>query len=868
MKVNEIKDICLSGSKIYYNYLANKKNGGVEEIDVSKIDQVNTDTFKLKITKKLFDAESIYFRYTDNEIKFFTSDDIKIKVYDNDQRVLVVKVSSKVLLLLQNNNPDKWKLIKDLKFLVQRVIDWYMLNGDQLVFHPGHISHNIQFDENVFIPEKGNPSDEQRKAIETIFECNFSYIWGAPGTGKTRFVLSYALLNYIKQKKKVLILAPTNVALEQIFSGVIEMTDAAGIDRKQLLRLGFPSKPFANDFGEICELQGIEKELKLLNEQIKIISSILGIDTEEEKEIKLAIQQLEMLKKFNQEKDYYFNEEHDQKKKLKESESILIDNQYRIKALHQEREIILHKKNSLIGKVLGFLTKKIDYDNELDLLIEKEKTFDKKIKDLENIRSSLKLNISNLSENYSKKQVEVDSLANKIKNQFTFLKFHFKNIDIVIKELNETIKSKKEEAEILQSLSQEYQNLNTQELNNRLKMLQTERDRLLKYSLEERLQNVNIVGATLDTYLYRFKQQPLTVDHIFIDEAGYASIVKTLTVFTSKTPITLLGDHKQLLPVCELSKLKIEENKNYIDAFVWDQSAIYLEELWTNENKLDILNKYFKSETPSFDKLRKSALTTTYRFGPNLTKTLSQYVYTEDGFSSYNNDNTEVIICKVANPLNLRNKGRLNEAEAQCIKDYVYKYHSKDKDFAILAPYNDQIKRLKQLLPDLKDEDRILTVHKSQGREWNTVIFSVCDIGNERTPFFTDTTLDISNGLNNVNTAVSRTRKKLVIFCSYNDWESKQEQLIAGLLKSATHVISYDTSSLESNIITSHNTKNKINTTNSRQNNSSVIRGKNYVPSKPDEQWESKLLYWSKKRLPGYRYSRKKDAWWKKKSEE
>ena len=46
---------------------------------------------------------------------------------------------------------------------------------------------------------------------------------------------------------------------------------------------------------------------------------------------------------------------------------------------------------------------------------------------------------------------------------------------------------------------------------------------------------------------------------------------------------------------------------------------------------------------------------------------------------------------------------------------------------------------------------------------------------------------------------------------------------------------------------------------------SPIIRGKNYVPQEKDEQWESMMLYWSKKELPGYFYSPNKDAWWKRK---
>ena len=48
------------------------------------------------------------------------------------------------------------------------------------------------------------------------------------------------------------------------------------------------------------------------------------------------------------------------------------------------------------------------------------------------------------------------------------------------------------------------------------------------------------------------------------------------------------------------------------------------------------------------------------------------------------------------------------------------------EDFAILTPYSRQIRVLKEKMPQYKDT-RILTVHKSQGREWDTVILSVYD---------------------------------------------------------------------------------------------------------------------------------------------
>lgn len=230
------------------------------------------NSYKISITRKLFDTDSICFRYNGKIAKTFTTEDVQIKVYDNDKRIVVVKVTEEVAEYISEKNHNHWKLIVDLKFLVQRVIDWYEINGNKLLFHYGKNTSNT-FDKSVIFKDD-IPSEEQMKAINMVFSNYFSYVWGAPGTGKTRFVLSYSILNYVKKDKRVLVLAPTNVALEQVLSGVIEVTDKAGLERRKILRLGFPSQEFANKYGEICEIQGLEKELKRVNGQIQIISAI------------------------------------------------------------------------------------------------------------------------------------------------------------------------------------------------------------------------------------------------------------------------------------------------------------------------------------------------------------------------------------------------------------------------------------------------------------------------------------------------------------------------------------------------------------------------------------------------------------------
>ena len=85
--------------------------------------------------------------------------------------------------------------------------------------------------------------------------------------------------------------------------------------------------------------------------------------------------------------------------------------------------------------------------------------------------------------------------------------------------------------------------------------------------------------------------------------------------------------------------------------------------------------------------------------------------------------------------------------------------------------------------------DHILTIHKSQGREWDTVIISICDgnaCGEEKAPRFTSTLWNGGMvGKRVINTALSRAKKKLVIVCDKDYWEDKNGELIGEIAKIA-----------------------------------------------------------------------------------
>jgi superfamily I DNA and/or RNA helicase len=126
----------------------------------------------------------------------------------------------------------------------------------------------------------------------------------------------------------------------------------------------------------------------------------------------------------------------------------------------------------------------------------------------------------------------------------------------------------------------------------------------------------------------------------------------------------------------------------------------------------------------------------------------------------------------------LSDKKRTNNDEATVIRDLVKKQIINLGSFAILTPYKNQEALLKKLCFRFIG-DAVMTIHVSQGREWDTVIFSVCDTTDK---YFTDSNNVKSNGKLILNTAISRAKKKLIIVCDEDYWLKQEGQLIYDLI--------------------------------------------------------------------------------------
>ena len=616
--------LCLTGSQLYYDHLKKHKKG-CNEIIVHEVMVLDAEDHQItfRLAKKIPEVDAVSIRRINSDVVWNVDRDFSINEYDVDHNILLVTIlSEQVFETIVNSKIEDLRIATDLLFLVQRVLDWYHEFGHSVAL-PKTAPVPIDMAK-IPILDGAHPSSEQQNALELLLDEPFSYVWGAPGTGKTQLVLAYAIIGLLNNRKRIAIFAPTNNSLEQVLRGVLTMTDKAEIDRSRIMRIGSPSRAFAHDFPELCESRAISKHTLEIDSLISKISSCIELRTGEEQKRKSTSQLMSMV---------------------------------------------------------------IDEYEEMDL---------------------------------------------------------------------RTLKAKR-------------------------KRLREMKRSIRKSKLHDRLLNAEIIAATLDGYIGRLVKEKIPFDHIFIDEAGYASVVKALPAISIGCPVTLLGDHLQLPPVCEVGDDEMRAHSHIQDTFVWAQSAIHAESLCRYSAE-DAFQAYINNDMPLFDSLKPVSLTRTFRFGTNLAAVLDEYVY-KIGFSGAVDGTTELLFIDApgeqpqpSHP-STRKASRENLAEAEAIKRWIK--IEQPQDAIILAPYTVQVRLLGDMLPEYRRDQKILTVHGSQGREWDDVILSVVDTDRL---WFTDSRNKRSRGLNLINTAVSRAKKRLVIVCNKSWWLERRGQLIRALL--------------------------------------------------------------------------------------
>lgn len=529
----------------YYQFLE-REGKGLEEIPILGLAKSSAG-IALKIRPRVLSTENLLLRLGENEWRI-GEDEVAALSLDEKHGILELACEEELARLWLEGKG--LKLFSDLKFLVKNVERFYLEQTPRFPPAPRILPP----------PPPPRLSLEQQEAVAMLFSEPLSYVWGAPGTGKTRAVLFESLLHTLSQGTRAILVAPTNNALEQALFALLPQFDELGMERGNVLRLGTPSARFLESYPEVCDPLNVKKETMSL------------------------------------------------------------------------------------------------FDFEA------------------------------------------------------------------------------------------------------------------RKSPKARLEEALVIAMTVDNFIKRFETLPLAGQrHIFLDEAAFTPLIKALALLTLDAPLTMLGDHKQLPPVCEMpeAELGLAENRALE---VWRRSALYAEDYLARGEES------FKTPLhtlPPLSRTKLAPLRQSHRYGENLTRLLDRYLY-QVGLRGLE-ESTELLYIDSG----ARSEGKEYRSleEARAMKGLIRELLESGADFGVITPFVSQRRQILEEIPELRGRERVMTIHGSQGQEFESVIFSpVClhyHLTNSKNP----------SALQALNVALSRAKKRIIIVCDYRFWIGQRGQFLGEILR-------------------------------------------------------------------------------------
>lgn len=696
--------------------------------------------------------------------------------------------------------PHDIQIISDMTFLIRRLRDFYM-------------KHEFSFTPPMPEPVPELPeqftqglSEEQCNAVNGVFSAPVSYINGAPGTGKTRMVLSRCVLRYILDGKRVFLLAPTNNAVEQMLRSILPVLKESGIDLEKVYRIGTSTEEFAKEYPQVTADTSADTLRENLLEQFKYLDERIEQSRQYKAVADTLRQEVTQIKAANQKvielfpKVIALQDSHEQAQQLLQTTKAALVESEQTHTASIEAQTDLYtqidsheQKIAAINALAGKLSYRLFRKEERMRLIGESAKLSLELSGLRQQLLTAQAHLTNCIEALRSAKARYTEAESNLKNVRFDLSLGVKLLKAATSlnpDYQETVRlALKDQSDIVQVLSdylEKHQSVLTateeKERQYPLTALKQERD-----SIQHRLdqigvsakqlqrQNALVYAGTIDASLKAMASDDLAdktipVSHVFLDEAGYTSLARGMAAFACGAPVTFLGDHQQLPPICEMNRIQ----PNNAPVCLWALSIAYYHEL-VNGDFMELYNRCYCGEAePSFRSLSRFSLNLSYRFGPELAAILARFIY-DERFHGVAGAPFEIEVIDA--PYTPGPYKRSSLSEVSGIAQYI-KAHP-GQNIAILAPYRGQIKLLRENLPP-ECKDSILTVHRSQGREWDTVILSVVD---GRSPYFVDSNLPIGRAV--LNTAISRTRRKLILVCDASTWAKKQNQIITSLIEQA-----------------------------------------------------------------------------------
>ena len=705
---------------------------------------------------------------------------------------------------------NRGHLLIDFRWLVQRCLNWYERNGGSVSDIQGVPKPSCDWNEahERLIEEEAGLSDEQLEALKSVLTSSLSYVWGPPGTGKTQYVLSKAAHILFSQQKRILVLASTNLAVDNALRSIL----VDGIPADKVARLGIPSKGFLEKYPQCCEQRAFQAEIDQLQSQITVLKreserlehikksrdeiatlsealkqkedilvakaqqeNSLGASLRESHEIRDGVRRSlsetadALARKQHQLADLRFQELEDD---IDTCEQDLLGTMRTVSALQTQLQSLGWWARHFTGRPES-LSRSIEEAEKRRTIV--EETLDKKRRRRKEIlpqHERLKGEVDDLAAevSYNEDRLgQAEQTAAQLEAEISSAGAEVRSLEDCISDLNARIHVLQED--LLAHETEVPDEDIEEDVAAHKADIQALLQRIERYKMD--LAKKRVLGMTLDTFIGISLNTPLTIDHVLIDEAPYAPLAKVLPLLSLKCPVSMLGDHKQLPPICS------NEDDETIRAY-WAKPSIFLEDAFRHGE--DFAGLYGQSD-PAFKVTDRKRLTVSYRFGEALAQLLDKHVYEEMGLQGRADQDTciKTVDCEPDPERHCEKRENYAEADVICklVKMYAdwFPDESQRPTMAILTAYNNQVDLIWNALKEarLLDYVEVLNTHKAQGREWDVVLFSVSDtkrLGKLHRPYFTNSRLPIGNAV--LSTTISRARKHLRVLLDQRFWNGRE----------------------------------------------------------------------------------------------
>jgi len=550
----------------------------------------------------------------------------------------------------------------------------------------------------------------QKKAVKKAFENSISVIEGPPGTGKTQTILNI-IANIVLEGGNVAVVSGNNSSTSNVQeklnkNGYGFITALLGSKENKDVFFMNGQIEYPNLTAWSANFDNLLQSKKQLNNTYDKLDSLLEdrntVAILKEKLSKLKIEQSYFKKNNSKNKDIYPTSYSLRKNFTNNDKLDLI--------IYLNSKNTSKKKLDFLSKVYLFFRYRI---YNFKLLIKNQKAIILSLEKKYYIDKIKELNL------------EIENLSNKLKKR---------NYNSLIEE-SVSLSSKIFRA----GLSKKYSN----QPRTKFTIMDYKKNNFKNF-----IKEYPVILSTTHSILNSISDN-FVFDYLIIDEASQVDLVSSSLALSCCRNVVIVGDTKQL-PQIVNSTLK---NKNTI---LFNKNSIPEHFNYAKFNIMSSLIEYYKDDLP------KTLLNEHYRCHPLIIGFCNEKYYDKKLIIMTNkNENKNPIKIYKTVPGNharkltdFENQGWYNLRQIEVLRDEVLNNFLDYEKIGIISPYRNHVTETKKNIKISNLE--IDTIHKYQGREKDTIIFTT--VANKISSFLDDPNL--------INVAVSRAVKELIVISS------------------------------------------------------------------------------------------------------